>query len=107
MKWEVKEYTRVASTQLTAERFGRTGAREGTVVLAEEQTAGRGRFERRWASPKGGLYMSLILRPSRMDSPHLLTLVGALSVVEGVKVATRVDSGIRWPNDVMVMGRKV
>jgi BirA family biotin operon repressor/biotin-[acetyl-CoA-carboxylase] ligase len=51
--------------------------------------------------------MSLLLRPARLDSPHLLTLVGALSVVEGVKIATGIDSGIRWPNDVMVMGRKV
>jgi BirA family biotin operon repressor/biotin-[acetyl-CoA-carboxylase] ligase len=107
MTWKVKEYKRLASTQLTAERLGRTGASEGTVVLAEEQTAGRGRFERRWASPKGGLYMSLVLRPARLDSPHLLTLVGALSVVEGVKIATGIHSGIRWPNDVMVKGRKV
>src|SRR5437016_413695 len=107
MKWELKEYRRLASTQLTADRFGRDGASEGTVVLAEEETAGRGRFERRWASPKGGLYMSLVLRPARLDSPHLLTLVGALSVVEGVKIATGIHSGIRWPNDVMVTGRKV
>lgn len=107
MTWKVKEYKRLASTQFTAERLGRAGASEGTVVLAEEQTAGRGRFERRWASPKGGLYMSLVLRPARLDSPHLLTLVGALSVVEGVKSATGIESAIRWPNDVMVRGRKL
>src|SRR6266550_2999476 len=107
MTWKLKEYKRLASTQLTAERLGRTGASEGTVVLAETQTAGRGRFERRWASPKGGLYLSLLLRPVRSGSPHLLTMVGALSVVEGVKIATGPDSGIRWPNDVMIRGRKV
>jgi biotin-[acetyl-CoA-carboxylase] ligase BirA-like protein len=107
MRWVFKEYASLASTQSTAERFGRGGAREGTVVLAEAQTAGRGRFGRRWASPRGGLYMSMILRPARHDSPHLLTLAGALSVVDGLKVATGVDSGVRWPNDVMVMERKL
>ncbi len=108
MEWEFKEFRRPASTQLTADRLGRAGAKEGTVVIAEEQTAGQGRFVgRRWVSPKGGLYMSLILRPARLDGPHLLTLVGALAVVEGVKVATGVDSGIRWPNDVVVTGKKV
>jgi len=107
MKWGFKEYRRLASTQLTAERLGKAGAMEGTVVLAQEQTAGRGRFERRWASPKGGLYMSIVLRPERHESPHLLTLAGALSVVKGVKVASGVDSGIRWPNDVMVVRKKL
>ena len=83
------------------------GALEGTVVVAKVQTAGRGRGGRAWLSPSGGLYMSVVLRPPAHPQPQLLSLVGALSVVKGIKSSTGIDSTIRWPNDVLVGRRKV
>ena len=77
---------------------------EGTVVLAERQTAGRGRKGRRWASPEGGLWMSVILKPGFVD-PRIV-FVGALSVVDAL-ADFGVASGIKWPNDVWVRGRKI
>ena len=107
LSWLAREYGEVSSTQDVAEELALGGAREGTVVLAERQTSGRGRMERRWLSPKGGLYLSIILRPRRLDGVQLLTLVGALAAAEGTRKALGVSSRIRWPNDLVVGGRKV
>jgi BirA family biotin operon repressor/biotin-[acetyl-CoA-carboxylase] ligase len=97
----------VPSTQDVALQLGDGGAPEGTVVVAQIQTAGRGRSGRAWASPSGGLYMSIILRPETLAQPQLLSLVGALAVVRGIKSSTGIDSEIRWPNDVLILGKKV
>jgi BirA family biotin operon repressor/biotin-[acetyl-CoA-carboxylase] ligase len=107
LSWLVREYGDVSSTQDVAEKLALGGAREGTVVLAERQTSGRGRMERRWLSPKGGLYLSIILRPRRVQGVHLLTLVGALAAAEGTRKALGVSSRIRWPNDLVVGGKKL
>ncbi|NJE76215.1 biotin--[acetyl-CoA-carboxylase] ligase [Thermococcus sp. ES12] len=77
---------------------------EGTVVLAKRQTAGRGRKGRRWESPEGGLWMSVILKPQRVD-PRLV-FVGALAVVDTLS-EFGLSPGIKWPNDVWVAGRKI
>ena len=82
------------------------GAAEGTVVVARKQTAGRGRFDRNWESPEGGLFMSVVLRPSA-EGAMLLSLVGALAVVDGIAEETRLFPVIRWPNDVLLDGKKV
>ena len=107
LSWLVREYGAVSSTQEVAERLASGGAREGTVVLAERQNSGRGRMERRWISPKGGLYLSIVLRPGRVEGVHLLTLVGALAAAEGTWKAAGVSPKIRWPNDLVVGGRKL
>jgi BirA family biotin operon repressor/biotin-[acetyl-CoA-carboxylase] ligase len=83
------------------------GAPHGAVVFAEEQTAGRGRFGRRWVSPAGkNLYLTLILRP---DAGRLRTLsmVVPLAVCRAVEAATPLRPVIKWPNDVLVNGRKL
>src|SRR3989449_314627 len=107
LSWLVREYCEVSSTQEVAERLASGGAREGTVILAERQNSGRGRMERRWLSPKGGLYLSIVLRPGRVGGVHLLTLAGALAAAEGTRRAAGVSPKIRWPNDLVVGGRKL
>jgi BirA family transcriptional regulator, biotin operon repressor / biotin---[acetyl-CoA-carboxylase] ligase len=105
--WQLEEMDEVSSTQDVACRLADDGAPEGTVVTAKIQTAGRGRAGRAWHSPLGGLYVSVVLRPPVRPNPQLLSLVGALSVVKGIKSSTGIDSTIRWPNDVLIQGRKV
>ncbi len=99
----------VASTNDAVMAAGRTGAAEGLAVLADRQTAGRGRLGRRWASPAGvGLYTSILLRPAlpASDAP-LVTLAAALAVAEAIQEASGLIAQLKWPNDVLVDGRKV
>jgi BirA family biotin operon repressor/biotin-[acetyl-CoA-carboxylase] ligase len=101
------------STNDVAARLAETGAPEGTVVIADVQTAGRGRHGRTWNSPAGaGLYMSLILRPAgtlaESHSPAaLLTLASGVAVAEAVRARTGLPAEIKWPNDVLVGKRKL
>lgn len=81
------------------------GAEEGCVVLADAQSAGRGRLGRTWASPAGaGIYVSLVLRPS-MEAVPLLTIAAGLGVSEGIGAATGLETHVKWPNDVCLAGR--
>lgn len=105
----IKLLTSVSSTQEEARHLAEEGAPHGTLVLAEEQTAGRGRQGRQWYSPPGkGIWMSLLLRPDRQPvsiAPQL-TLLTAVAVCRAVR-KFRVDAGIKWPNDILVDGRKL
>lgn len=105
----IKLLTSVTSTQEEVRRLAEEGAPHGTLVVAEEQTAGRGRQGRRWYSPPGkGIWMSLLLRPDRQPvsiAPQL-TLLTAVAVCRAVR-KFGVDAGIKWPNDVLVDGRKL
>ncbi len=112
----VIRYATVTSTQDVARRLAAAGAEEGTVVLADAQTAGRGRWGRRWHSPRGGgLWFSLILRPrtrtgGRFDpAAGQLSLVVAVAVARGLERAVGADLPIRlkWPNDLLAGGGKV
>lgn len=103
-------YREVDSTNLVAERLARAGAPEGTLVLADAQTSGRGRMGRSFYSPGGhSLYLSLLLRP-RMPPEHVHRhiFVAALAVAESVEAAlpSSVPVEIKWPNDVLLAGRK-
>ena len=101
------------STNDVAARLAESGAEEGTMVVAEMQTAGRGRHGRAWFSPPGaGLYASMILRPASDAPAHaspaaLLTLASGVAIAEAVRVATGLPARIKWPNDVLIGGRKV
>ena len=93
---------RTTSTQLEARKLIAEGsATIGDIVLANEQTAGRGRFGRTWISPNGGLYATLILP----DTP-LLSLKAGLAVVRALR-SVGLDAGLKWPNDVMMGDRKI
>jgi BirA family transcriptional regulator, biotin operon repressor / biotin---[acetyl-CoA-carboxylase] ligase len=102
---EVRE--EVGSTQQRARELARAGAPHGTLVVSEVQTGGRGRLGRRWGSPEGGLWMSLVLRPG--ISTRLAARVTQTAAV-GVAKALRemgAEAEIKWPNDLLVDGRKI
>lgn len=97
------------STNLEAQRSAESGAPHGAVVIAEMQTAGRGRRGRSWQSPAGSnLYFSLLLRPEAAPgSVSAVTLVMALAVAEAIREICGAAAQIKWPNDVVIEGKKV
>ena len=99
----------VDSTNRYARMLAREGAAHGTLVVAEEQTEGRGRRGRGWISPAGeGLFMSLIVRPDDgADIRPLLSLHTAMAVAMAIERVAGLDAKIKWPNDVVCQGRKV
>lgn len=102
-------YPSIGSTNDRAAELAEEGAPEGTLVVAEGQTAGRGRGGRPWFTPPGvALAFSLVLRPSDLSVEALgsLSALGALAVVEGLR-STGVAAWIKWPNDVLIEGGKV
>jgi BirA family biotin operon repressor/biotin-[acetyl-CoA-carboxylase] ligase len=105
----ILRFDSVASTNDVARELAASGAPEGICVLAREQTAGRGRQGRTWASPLGeGLYLSVILRPTiRAAQSPVLTLAAAVAVAETLELDFQVPADIKWPNDVMASGRKI
>jgi len=95
------------STNLTAKDLANTGAEDGTVVIARTQRHGRGRFDRVWQSPLGGIYLSLILRPTvPLQQASLLSFMTALTVAKTIR-SYGPQAMIKWPNDVRVHGRKI
>ena len=98
----------VDSTNAFATRLGMGGSPEGTVVVAEEQTAGRGRNGRSFLSPPGGVYLSAILRPRVPPTEAVrLTLLAALALSEAIETVSGLRPTIKWPNDVLIEDRKV
>ena len=99
----------VDSTQNVLTRLAAEGAAEGTVVTARHQTAGRGRRGRRWwDAPGQSLMMSVLLRPSiSIGQAPQLSLVAGLAVADALEIAAGVTARIRWPNDVLVDGKKI
>ncbi|MBA2875060.1 BirA family biotin operon repressor/biotin-[acetyl-CoA-carboxylase] ligase [Anoxybacillus caldiproteolyticus] len=98
----------VTSTQTIAQKLAYEGAKEGTLVVAEQQIAGRGRMARNWFSPKGtGIWMSLILRPPipPQKAPHL-TLLTAVAIAQAIQDVTGLVPDIKWPNDILINGKK-
>jgi BirA family biotin operon repressor/biotin-[acetyl-CoA-carboxylase] ligase len=96
----------IGSTNDRALAWAEEGAEEGCVVLADAQSAGRGRLGRSWASPPGaGIYVSAVLRPTPAAMP-LLTIAAGLGVSDGIAAATGFQPHVKWPNDVCVMGRQ-
>lgn len=108
--FEVRHYESLGSTNDEARRLAAAGAADGTVVHADEQTAGRGRLARRWFSPPGNLYVSIVLRPQLPAARSVeLGFVAALAVADAVDALlpshTRVS--LKWPNDVLVRDGKI
>ncbi len=102
----ILHYPTVSSTMDVARKAAREGVAEGTAVVADEQTAGRARLGRSWINPKGVLAVSIILRPE-MSQLLGLTMVASLATRTCVERATGLKATIKWPNDVLVRGRKV
>jgi BirA family transcriptional regulator, biotin operon repressor / biotin---[acetyl-CoA-carboxylase] ligase len=109
LRGPVHHFEAVASTSDLAKALGAKGAPEGALVVAEAQQAGRGRLGRHWDSPAGvGLYVSLLLRPSLppTELPQI-TLTAAVAAVRALQRAAGLTPGIKWPNDLLLAGKKV
>jgi BirA family biotin operon repressor/biotin-[acetyl-CoA-carboxylase] ligase len=106
---QVLSFAQIDSTNRLALEMGAKGSPEGLVIFAEEQTKGRGRLGRTWVSPKGkGLYFSVLLRPRlALNGVPKLTLTAAVSVAEAIEETTGLRPLIRWPNDLLVDGKKI
>ena len=99
-------YPRLTSTMEVARREARQGTAEGTVILADEQTAGKGRLKRIWLSPKGNLALSIILHSGLAHLPSLIMLA-SLAVVHTIEATTGLKAQVKWPNDILINGKKV
>jgi BirA family biotin operon repressor/biotin-[acetyl-CoA-carboxylase] ligase len=109
LKPKVLRYESLPSTNTELSRLASEGAEEGVSVVAEEQTAGRGRLQRAWSSPKGaGLYFSILLRP-RIATNYwpLITMMAAVAVYDALGEASRLQADIKWPNDLLSGERKI
>jgi BirA family biotin operon repressor/biotin-[acetyl-CoA-carboxylase] ligase len=98
----------VTSTNERAKELARKGMDHGTAVLAETQTLGVGRMQRHWEAPKGGLWMSVILKPKlSLADASKLTLCAGVAVVDAIAEVCKINVGIKWPNDVVYKGQKL
>ena len=106
---KVLRFETLPSTNTELARLASEGAVEGLSIVADEQTAGRGRMQRAWSSPKGaGLYFSLLLRPTipQIYWP-LITFMAALAVGDALQEACELQTDIKWPNDILSGERKI
>ena len=99
-------FQEISSTMDEAARQAQAGADEGLVVVAEVQTAGRGRMGRGWVSSSGNLYFSVLFRPP-MPVLGMISILAGVAVVRAIRTCTGADPRIKWPNDVMLQGKKV
>lgn len=106
---DIRVFKETASTNDTIEKLARDGAPEGVVVFAESQIRGRGRLGRSWISPAGkGLWFSVLLRPN-LRPPEItrVTVSAATAIRRAIRTATSLEPEIKWPNDLLIDGRKV
>ena len=106
---DIRYFDSIGSTNSEALAWATSGAHDLSLVIADEQTAGRGRLDRKWFTPKGtAIAVSLIMRPTPVEKSHLTRIVGlaALAITDSLRTRGLV-SQIKWPNDVLLNGRKV
>src|SRR5215207_9563978 len=108
-KPKVLRFESLPSTNTELARLASEGAAEGLAVVADEQTAGRGRLQRAWSSPKGaGLYFSILLRPTIPQNYWpLITFMAALAAGDALREACGLQTDIKWPNDLLSGERKM
>jgi BirA family biotin operon repressor/biotin-[acetyl-CoA-carboxylase] ligase len=99
-------YESVTSTMEIARRLAQERASEGAVVIADRQTAGRGRLGRIWLTPESNLAISIILYPAPGNLPKLI-MIASVAVVRAIKEVTGISAQVKWPNDVLINGKKV
>lgn len=106
---EVRFFKETTSTNAVAMSLAAEGAPEGTLVAADSQTSGKGRLGRQWASPEGrNLYFSIVLRPAIPPSKaYLVTVMSSVALTAVIRREFGVAAGIKWPNDLLVNGRKL
>lgn len=98
----IRWYSDITSTNDLATALAERGEDEGTIIVADGQSAGRGRLRRAWVSPHGaGIYASVVLRP-RLPAVPLLPLAAGVAIVQGIRAATGLEPLMKWPNDVVI-----
>ncbi|MDR2360196.1 MAG: biotin--[acetyl-CoA-carboxylase] ligase [Oscillospiraceae bacterium] len=109
MPLRIAAYDTVDSTGNILKRFASLGEPEGLLIVAEQQTAGRGQYGRKFFSPKGsGIYFSLLLRPkSDAAEATAITVIAAIAVSKAIEAIAGIPAGIKWVNDVICRGKKV
>ena len=100
---DIRYFAEVDSTNSVAKTLAEQGVEEGTVVIAETQTSGRGRLGRRWESPKGGIWLSIILKPElKVKELVKLNLLASVAVAKTIREEFRLKAEVKWPNDVLI-----
>lgn len=109
MTTNILSFDELASTSDEAKKMAKAGAAEGTVVVAEAQTGGRGRLGRAWQSQKGGgLFFSVVLRPEAVPAKcSSFTLAAAVAVKDAINELYELNAKIKWPNDILLNGKKL
>jgi BirA family biotin operon repressor/biotin-[acetyl-CoA-carboxylase] ligase len=108
LEQRIHYFPEIGSTMDTARELAKGGAGEGTIVIAEAQTRGRGRLSREWLSPEGGIYFTLVLRPkiSPAFAPRI-NLMASVAVAATIRKLCGLKAEVKWPNDVLIEGGKV
>ena len=101
-------FEEIDSTQNFAQQIASDKKENGTIIIAEKQTTGRGRLNRKWTSPKGGMWFSLIIHPEfDVSSATLIPIVGAVALAKSIKSILDIETSVKWPNDITLNGKKV
>ncbi len=103
---KILHFSQVDSTMDVARKEALWGAPAGTVIVAEQQTAGKGRLQRNWLSPAGGLALSVIFRPNLDNLPYMI-MIASLAVAEAIRKTTGLKPQIKWPNDILIREKKI
>ncbi|ODU23422.1 MAG: biotin--[acetyl-CoA-carboxylase] ligase [Verrucomicrobia bacterium SCN 57-15] len=106
---DIRVFEQTTSTNDLIDKLGRDGVKEGVVIFAESQSKGRGRLGRNWVSPKGkGLWFSILLRPPfPPQAATRITVCAATAVSRAIRNKTNLPAEIKWPNDILIRGKKV
>ena len=105
---DIYYFKSLPSTNLFAKKLVKDGVEEGAIVVSDIQLSGRGRKSRNWFSPEGGLWFSVVLYPHiPPERGMLLTMASSVAIVQGIKETTGLHPVIKWPNDLLINGKKV
>ena len=101
-------FEEIDSTQNFAQNIAADKKENGTIIIAEKQTSGRGRLDRKWTSPKGGIWFSLIIHPKfDVSSSTLIPILSAVALSKSIKLVLGLETEVKWPNDITMNGKKV
>jgi len=108
LEQRIHYFPEIDSTMDAARELAKKGAEEGTIVIAEAQTRGRGRLSREWLSPEGGIYFTIILRPRISPTfASRINLMASVAVAATIRKLYGLKAELKWPNDVLIQGKKV
>ncbi|MDC0063432.1 biotin--[acetyl-CoA-carboxylase] ligase [Candidatus Nitrosopelagicus sp.] len=104
----VHYFEEIDSTQSFAQQIASDKKEDGAIIIAEKQTAGKGRLDRKWTSPKGGITFSIIIHPKfDVSSSTLVPILSAVALSKSIKSVLGIETEVKWPNDITMNGKKV